>query len=102
MPPRKTTTAPADKPKARLEDQGGILVLAEPVYHYRVLIDDGTLLDVRATHDGSVLRDAVLAHVGVKDAKIAGVTTGAFVGWTQHGEQPPPKRRAPNRTRDPG
>jgi hypothetical protein len=67
-----------------------ITALHHAVYEwktYRFLLNDGRFLDVRAIHDDSVLRVAVLAHTGAQ--KIEGV---AWLKDPEPAVEEPPKR----------
>lgn len=62
-------------------ERGGLFA-SVPIHAYRVLMDDGTTLDVEAIEDGSRMRGAVLAHYNKPDVAIAGVAKLGCVGWT--------------------
>lgn len=61
-------------PDVTIEEHGGALVAAYARHCYRVLLSDGTVLDVEGIRDDSSLRAALLRHAGKgKDVSIAGV-----------------------------
>jgi len=70
--PRKT---PIRKPKAlALVEQDGVLTPDYQWHTYRFLLSTGETVDVRAIHDTSALREAVLAwRKGGNDLRIEGV-----------------------------
>jgi hypothetical protein len=62
----------------------GTVAVVWPVYRHRFMFDDGSIIDVETASDGALSRRAVLAHLGLPaGTRIAGISRGAFVGWTQ-------------------
>lgn len=67
-----------------IENEDGDTVFCEPVWRFRFLFGDGTVKDVVAIRDDSRLRELLLAErKGVKNDRIAGSATAAFVGYAK-------------------
>lgn len=83
---KAAATKPPKVEHCRIVERDGRLHASVPIFAYRVLFADGSVVNVEAAQDGSYMREALLTYRKVPDDRIEGIARLGCVGWTMEGE----------------